>query len=75
MAVVMAMPHRGRPLAGYFVHGSISVHPTKSVPIRERLLQVPGVRTVSVEQVWEPVWSSNFLTDAGRQKMGLSPAV
>ena len=73
--VVMAMPHRGRPLAGYFVHGSISVHPTKSVPIRERLLQVPGVRTVSVEQVWEPVWSSNFLTDAGRQKMGLSPAV
>jgi metal-sulfur cluster biosynthetic enzyme len=73
--VVMAMPHRGRPLAGYFVHGSISVHPTKSVPIRERLLQVPGVRTVSVEQVWEPAWSSNFLTDAGRQKMGLSPAV
>lgn len=69
--VVMTMPHRGRPLAGYFVHGSISVHPTPSVPIRERLLRVPGVERVSVEQVWDPVWNSGQITDAGRRKLGL----
>lgn len=71
VTVVMAMPHRGRPRLDYFVEGSISVHPTKSVPVRERLMQVPGVRQVVVEQVWEPGWSSNRLTDVGRQKLGL----
>jgi metal-sulfur cluster biosynthetic enzyme len=70
--VIMTMPHRGRPRADYFGHGSISVHPTKSVPIRERLLQVEGVREVIVHQVWDPPWSSNFLTDAGREKLGLN---
>lgn len=71
VTVVMAMPHRGRPLLGYFVDGSISVHPTKSVPVRERLMQIPGVRQVVVKQIWEPAWSSNRLTDAGRLKLGL----
>ena len=71
VTVVMAMPHHGRPLAGYFVEGSISVHPTKSVPIRERLLQLPGVRQVVVEQTWEPPWNSNHLTETGRTKLGL----
>lgn len=70
VTVVMTMPHRGRPLAGYFTQGSISVHPTFSRPIRERLMQVPGVAKVVVEQVWEPAWSSNRLTDAGRAKLG-----
>jgi len=69
--VVMAMPHRGRPLLGYFIDGSISVHPTKSVPVRERLLQLPEIRQVVVEQTWEPGWSSNRLTNRGRKKLGL----
>ncbi|MEX2168308.1 MAG: hypothetical protein WD851_03285 [Pirellulales bacterium] len=69
--VVMAMPHRGRPRLGYFAHGSISVHPTFSMPVRERLMKVPGVRNVVVEQNWEPGWSSNQLTIEGRQKLGL----
>jgi metal-sulfur cluster biosynthetic enzyme len=69
--IVMAMPHRGRPRLGYFTHGSISVHPTLSLPVRERLLKVPGVRDVVVEQSWEPGWSSNHLTDEGRKKLGL----
>jgi metal-sulfur cluster biosynthetic enzyme len=69
--VVMAMPHRGRPRLGYFTQGSISVHPTFSLPVRERLMKVPGVRTVVVEQSWEPGWSSNQLTDEGRRKLGL----
>ncbi|WP_197440320.1 metal-sulfur cluster assembly factor [Polystyrenella longa] len=71
VTVVMAMPHRGRPRLGYFVDGSVSVHSTKSVPIRERLEQIPGVRQVVVEQTWEPGWSSNRLTDVGRLKLGL----
>ncbi len=37
----MATPHAGRSRLGYFIDGSISVHPTLSVPIRERLLKVP----------------------------------
>ncbi len=71
VTVVMAMPHRGRPRVGYFAHGSISVHPTLSLPVRERLMKVPGVRQVVVEQTWEPGWSSNQLTDEGRRKFGL----
>src|SRR5439155_25508686 len=71
VTVVMAMPHRGRPRLGYFTHGSISVHPTFSLPVRERLMKVPGVRQVVVEQTWEPGWSSNQLTDEGRRKLGL----
>ena len=71
VTVVMAMPHRGRPRLGYFTHGSISVHPTLSLPVRERLMKVPGVRQVVVEQTWEPGWSSNQLTNEGRRKLGL----
>lgn len=71
VTLVMAMPHRGRPRLGYFIDGSISVHPTLSVPVRERLLQIPGVRQVAFEQTWQPGWSSNRLTDAGRKKLGL----
>ncbi len=71
VTVVMAMPHRGRPRLGYFTHGSISVHPTLSVPVRERLLKVPRVRQVVVEQTWEPAWNSNRLTNEGRRKLGL----
>lgn len=73
ITLVMAMPHRGRPLIGYFVEGSISVHPTYSRPVRERLMQIPGVRQVVVEQSWDPGWSSNRLSDVGRAKLGLKP--
>jgi metal-sulfur cluster biosynthetic enzyme len=72
VTVVMTMPHRGRPRAGYFGHGSISVHPTLSLPVEERLMKVPGVRQVVVKQTWEPVWSSNQLTTEGRKKLGLA---
>ncbi|MFO0918534.1 MAG: hypothetical protein U0872_09495 [Planctomycetaceae bacterium] len=71
VTLVMSMPHRGRPLLGYFVDGSISVHPTPSVPIRERLMQIPGIRQVVIKQTWEPAWTSNRLTTDGRKKLGL----
>ncbi|MBM3794246.1 MAG: hypothetical protein FJW31_09280 [Acidobacteria bacterium] len=65
--VVVAMPHRGRPRAGYFSYGSGG----NSTPIRDRLLRVPGVRRVVVEQTWEPHWNANLLADGGRRKLGI----
>jgi metal-sulfur cluster biosynthetic enzyme len=65
--VVMAMPHRGRPRLGYFAYGSGG----NSMPVQQRLLQVPGVNHVVVEQTWEPGWNANRLTDAGRKKLGI----
>lgn len=65
--VVMAMPHRGRPLIGYFVFGSGG----NSAPVRQQLMKVAGVRKVVVEQTWEPGWNSNRLTAEGRKKLGL----
>ncbi|MEZ6032376.1 MAG: hypothetical protein R3C17_04740 [Planctomycetaceae bacterium] len=72
VTVVISMPHRGRTRTGYFVNGSISVHPTLSVPIRERLMQIPGVRQVVAEQSWYPEWNSNRITDDGRTRLGLN---
>ena len=71
VTVVMSMPHRGRTRLGYFIDGSISVHPTLSVPVRERLMQIPGVRQVVVKQNWQPAWNSNRVTIDGRKKLGL----
>jgi metal-sulfur cluster biosynthetic enzyme len=69
--ILMAMPHRGRPLGSYFTHGSNVVHATVSKTILETLYDVPGVRKVVVEQTWHPEWSSNMLTDDGRRKLGM----
>jgi len=63
--VLMTMPHRGRPRLGYFSYGSGG----NSSPVRQRLLQVSGVREVVVEQTWEPHWDANRLTDEGRRKL------
>jgi metal-sulfur cluster biosynthetic enzyme len=68
--VVMAMPHRGRPRLGYFSYGSGG----NSTPVQQRLMKVPGVRKVVVEQTWEPHWDSNRVTPEGRRKLGI-PAV
>lgn len=65
--LVMAMPHRGRTRLGFFTFGSGG----NFTPVQQRLLQVPGVKKVVVEQTWEPGWNSNRLTDEGRRKLGL----
>jgi metal-sulfur cluster biosynthetic enzyme len=69
--ILMAMPHRGRPLGSYFTYGSNVVHATVSKTILETLYEVPGVRKVVMEQTWYPEWSSNLITDAGKIKLGL----
>lgn len=71
VTLVMAVPHPGRGRLGYFIDGSISVHPTLSVPIRERLMQIPGVDQVVFEELPANTWNSNRLSDPGREKLGL----
>ena len=34
--------------------------------VRNRLLSVPGVGSVNVEVVWEPIWTSERLSPTGR---------
>ncbi|MBM3824276.1 MAG: hypothetical protein FJ404_15540 [Verrucomicrobia bacterium] len=65
--VLMTLPHRGRPRAGFFSTGSGG----NDAPIRDVLLKVPGVKHVVVDTTWDPPWSSNELTPAGRSKLGL----
>jgi metal-sulfur cluster biosynthetic enzyme len=67
VTVVMSMPHRGRPRLGFFEYGSGG----NTMPVRQRLMKVPGVRHVVVKQTWDPAWSSNRLTDQGRRALGL----
>jgi len=65
--VLMTMPHRGRPRIGFFSSGSGG----NPMPVQQRLLQVPGVNRVVVEEAWRPGWSSNLMTDEGRRKFGM----
>jgi metal-sulfur cluster biosynthetic enzyme len=37
--------------------------------IRARLLQEPSVEVVHIEIVWEPIWTSERLSDEGREIM------
>lgn len=77
--VVMTMPHRGRPLATYFTHGSSSLQQgpeakgRTSMSIPDALLKVPGVKKVTMTQTWNPGWTSNFITEEGRKKLELMP--
>ena len=59
--VLVTMPHRGRPMHGFI-----------GEPIRERLLELEGVREVVVEFTWEPAWDVARLTARGREVMGLA---
>jgi metal-sulfur cluster biosynthetic enzyme len=67
--VLMTMPHRGRPRYGYFAWGSGG----NTQPIRQRLLKLPGVRKVVIENTWEPAWDTNRITEAGRRALGFPP--
>ncbi len=71
VTIVLAMPHRGRPLASYFDYGSNSVHSTPSKSIQDAVRSVPGVKKVVVEQSWYPAWNPGFITAEGREKLEL----
>ena len=37
----------------------------------EQVRALPGVREAAVEIVWEPPWTPNMITSAGRKRLGL----
>jgi len=37
--------------------------------VRERLLREPGVVTVDVEVVWDPIWTKDRMTEDGKAAM------
>ncbi|MGH2353221.1 MAG: metal-sulfur cluster assembly factor, partial [Chloroflexota bacterium] len=58
--VLMTMPHRGRPKYNWLAN-----------PMRQRLEHLPGVRSVVIDLTWQPAWTPNRLTAAGRRAMGV----
>ena len=59
--VLITMPHRGRPMYEFI-----------GKPLRERLLEIDGVREGVVDFTWEPAWDVARLTVRGREAMGLT---
>ena len=58
--VVMTMPHKGRPHYRYLGN-----------PMKARVEQVPGVRSVTITPTWEPAWTPQRMSDEGWRAMGL----
>lgn len=67
VTVLVTMPHRGRPVHEFLVTaGGGRVEPG----IRERLLKLKGVTGVVVDMTWEPPWTVDRLSAAGRRALG-----
>ncbi len=47
------------------------MHQTIAKDVRERILQMPGVKDAEVEIVWDPRWTRDMITPEGRQMLGL----
>lgn len=45
--------------------------PTLAADAEQRILTVPGVASANVELVWEPQWSPDRISPAGREKLGM----
>jgi metal-sulfur cluster biosynthetic enzyme len=46
------------------------MHETICGGVQNVLQELPGVRDVQVDLVWEPRWNPAMMTDAGRQFIG-----
>ena len=65
--VTVTMPHRGRPVHEFLVtQGGGRV----TEGIQERLMRVPGMKSVVVSLEWNPSWSLARLTANGRKAVG-----
>jgi hypothetical protein len=66
--VVVTMPHRGRPVYQFLeFQGGGRV----TAGIREKLLNIAGIRHVNVEFTWNPPWTIARLSDTARETLGL----
>ena len=45
--------------------------PSIAADAEQRMLSVPGVATARVELVWDPPWSPERISPAGREKLGM----
>ena len=45
--------------------------PSLAADAEQRLLAVPGVMSASVELVWDPPWTPERISQAGREKLGM----
>ena len=45
--------------------------PSLAADAEQRILTVPGVASAHVELVWEPPWSPELISAAGREKLGM----
>jgi probable FeS assembly SUF system protein SufT len=45
--------------------------PSLAADAEQRMLTVPGVASANVELVWDPPWSPERISPAGRQKLGM----
>jgi len=45
--------------------------PSLASDAQQRILTVPGVSSASVELVWDPPWSPDRISEAGREKLGM----
>lgn len=46
--------------------------PTLAHEAEQRILTLPGVAAATVELVWEPQWSPQLISAAGKEKLGIS---
>jgi len=58
--VVMTLTARGCP-----------AHSFISEDVRAHLAQIPGVKSVHVQVVWDPPWDPSRLSDAAKKQLGL----
>jgi len=45
--------------------------PTLARDAEQRILTVPGVASANVELVWDPPWSPELISQAGKEKLGM----
>jgi len=45
--------------------------PTLARDAEQRLMTVPGVASANVELVWDPPWSPELISQAGKEKLGM----
>jgi len=46
--------------------------PSLAADAQQRIITVPGVTSANVELVWDPPWSPDRISEAGREKLGMA---
>jgi FeS assembly SUF system protein len=60
VCVKMTLTAPGCPVAGWLV-----------MEVQEKIKQLPGVKDVKVELVWDPPWDMSRMSEAGKLQLGI----